>query len=103
MAFKNIDEITSRYSMLHSLSVSDLKDNLEHNICHIQVMPAQIPGEMSKLQKEPAQQANWTNQAASLQEKDQQLAEIMEEEITHQEQVCFLSNAPPIGGGSEGP
>ena len=37
-------------------------------------MQVQIAAEMSKLQEEPAQQANQTNQVASLQEKDQQLA-----------------------------
>ena len=54
-------------------------------------MWAQIAAEMCKLQEEPTQQANQTNQAASLQEKDQKLAEIMEEEITHSEQVSVLS------------
>ena len=45
---------------------------------------------MSKLQEEPTQQANQTNQVASLQDKDQQLAEILEE-MTHQEQVSVFS------------
>ena len=37
------------------------------------------------------QQADKTNQVASPQERDQQLAEIIEEEMTHQEQVSVLS------------
>ena len=54
-------------------------------------MWAQIAANMSRSQEEPPQQADQTNQAASLQERDQQLAEIMEEEMTHQEQVSVLS------------
>ena len=44
-----------------------------------------------KLQKEPAQQANQTGQAASLQAKKQDCAEIMEEEMSHWDQVSILS------------
>ena len=91
MASEKIDEITVRYSMLWSLPVSAMEDSLEHNIYHTQAMQAQIATEMSKLQEEPAQQANQTNQAGSLQERDWQLAESMEEEMTHQEQVSVLS------------
>ena len=54
-------------------------------------MQAQNDDKMSKLQEQPTQQANLTNQVASLEERDQQLAEIMEEEMTHQEQVSVLS------------
>ena len=54
-----------------------------HNICHTQVMWAQIAAKMGTLQEEPTQQANQTNQMASLQERYQQLAEILEEEVTH--------------------
>ena len=43
----------------------------------------QIAAEMSKLQEKPAQQANQANKVASLQEKDQQLVEIMEKEMAH--------------------
>ena len=46
-------------------------------------MQAQIAAQMSKLQEKHTQQANYTNQVASLQEKDQQFAKIMEEEMTH--------------------
>ena len=46
-------------------------------------MWVQIAAEMSKLQEEPTQQASQTNQVASLQEKDEQLAEIMEEEMAY--------------------
>ena len=60
-----------------------MEDSLEHNICHTQVMQAQIAAKMSKLQEAPAQQANLTNQKASLQGRDQQLAKIMEEDMTH--------------------
>ena len=91
MASGKIDEITARYSMLQSLSVSDLEDSLEHNIYHFQVMWAQIAPKMSKLQEKHVQQANQADQAACLQGKDQQLAEIKEEEMTHQEQVSVLS------------
>ena len=83
MTSDKIDEITTMYSMLQSLSVSGLEDSLEPNICRTQAMQAQIAAKMSKLWEEAAQEANQTNQAASLQEKDQQLAEIMEEEMTH--------------------
>ena len=78
-------------TVYQSLSVSDLEDSLEHNICHTQAMQAQIAVEMTKLQEEPAQQAEQINQAANLQAQDQQLAEIMEEEMTHHEQVSVLS------------
>ena len=54
-------------------------------------MQAQIAAEMSKLQERPTQQANHTNQVANLQDKDQDLAKIMMEEIAHQEQVSVLS------------
>ena len=36
------------------------------------------------------QQANKTGQAASLQAKDQEFAEVMEQEIAHQAQVSVL-------------
>ena len=61
MALEIIEEITSRYSVFWSLSANELEDSLECNICHI------------------------------LHEKDQQLTEIMEEEMTQWEQVLFLS------------
>ena len=47
------DEITARYNMLQSLSVSDLEDSLEHNIHCTQEMQAQIVAKMSKLQEDP--------------------------------------------------
>ena len=82
MASDKIDEITARYSMLQSLSTSDLEGNLECNIHCAQSMWAKITAEMSKLQ-EPAQQAKLADQAASLQAKDQQFAETMEEMMTY--------------------
>ena len=38
MPSEKIDEITARYSVLHSLSTSDLEDSLEQNIYHTQAM-----------------------------------------------------------------
>ena len=87
-----MDEITARYSMLQSLSASDLDDSLEPNIHCTQAMWEQIAHEMSKLQKEPAQQDEIEDQAANLWAQEQQLAEIMEEEMTHCEQVSVLSH-----------
>ena len=55
MASEKIDEITARYSVLQSLSTSDLEDSLEHNICHTHAMQAPIMAKMSKLQEEPTQ------------------------------------------------
>ena len=77
MASKQIDNITTSYSMLQSLSVSDLEDSLEQNIHHTQAMWTQIVHEMSNLQKEPTWQAKLVDKAANLQElqaQDQQLA-----------------------------
>ena len=65
--------------MLQSLSASNLEDSPEHNICCTWAMQAQIVAEMSKPQEEPTQQADQADQVASLKEKDQQLAKIMEE------------------------
>ena len=53
MASKKIEEITTRYSMLQSLSVSDLEDSLQQHICYIHAMQA--------LQTEQNQQAGGTN------------------------------------------
>ena len=83
MTSEKINEIPARYSLFQSLSVSDLEDSPEQNICHTQAMQAKIAKEMSKLQEKAAQKAHQTNQVASLQDRDQQLAEIMEEEMTH--------------------
>ena len=54
-------------------------------------MWAQIAAEMSKLQEDPTQQAEPVNEAAHLQAQDQDIAEIMEEEMTHHEEVSVLS------------
>ena len=88
MASKYIDEITAQCSMLQSLSVSNIEDSLEQKIYCTQAIQAQIATEMSKLQEEPTQQAN---QVANLQEKDQELAKIMEEEKANWKQVSVLS------------
>ena len=87
MASEEIDNRTGRYSMLQSLSASNLEDSLAWNICHTQAMQAQIAHVMSRLEEEPAQQAESNDQAAWLQEQDWQLAEVLEEEMTHREQV----------------
>ena len=61
---------------------------------------------MSKLQEEPTEQAKLADQAANLkdlQAQDHHLAEIMEEEMTHREQVSVLSCYAPPAGGGEGP
>ena len=60
-----------------NLSVSDLEDSLEHNICSTQAMWTQTTAEMSNLQEDPTQQASQADQVANLQEKDHQLVEIM--------------------------
>ena len=73
------------------LSMSDLEDSLDQNICQTQAMWAQIAHAMSRLEEEPPVQAEPDDQAAQLQQQDQQLAQIMEEEMTHQEQVSVLS------------
>ena len=92
MAAKRIADITARYNLLQSLFASHLEDSLECNICHTQAMQGQIAAEMSRSQEEPTQQAKQVEQAAIMQAKDQQLAEIMEEEMTHHEQVSVLSH-----------
>ena len=91
MASEEIDTIRARYSILHSLSMSDLEDSLDQNIHHTQAMQAQIAHTMSRLEEEPTSKAKPNDQAARLQLQDQQLAEIMEEEVAHQEQVSVLS------------
>ena len=91
IAPEKIDTITARYSMLQSLSMSDLEDSLEQSACHAQAIQAQIAVKMSKLQEEPTQQAELVNQAAHLQAQYQQLAKIMEEEMTHCKQMSILS------------
>ena len=94
MASEKIDEITARHSMLQSLSASDLEDSLKRNIYCIQAMQVEIAHEMSKIQEEPTQQAMLEQQAANigdLQAQDQQLAKILEEEMTHCKQVSILS------------
>ena len=55
MASGWIDEISARYSILHSLSVSELEDSLEWNKCYAKVMQAQTAEQLSNLQKEPTQ------------------------------------------------
>ena len=54
-------------------------------------MQVQIATEMSKLKEESTQQAEHVNQAVNLKVQYQQLAEIMEEKMTHHEQMSVLS------------
>ena len=91
MASEEIDNITARYSVLRSLSASNLEDTLDRNIHQIQTMWAQIAHAMSRLEEEPTAQTEPNNQAAQLKEQEQQLAEILEEKMTHHEQVSVLS------------
>ena len=93
MASEKIDEIIAGHRVLQVSSISDLEDSLERNICHTQVMWVQIAHEMSKIQVEPTSQTVLEQQVANLQDlqvQDQQIAEIMEEEMTHHEQVSVL-------------
>ena len=57
MVSEKIDKIAARCSALQSLSVSELEDSLKQNMCYTQTMGVHIAAEMSKLQEEPAQQA----------------------------------------------
>ena len=91
MASEYIDNISVRYSTLHSLSASNLKDSLECNICHTQAMWAQIAHAMSRLEDEPTTSTEPNDQTAQLQQQGRQLAKIMEEEMVHQEQMSVLS------------
>ena len=91
MAADEIDNITARFSVLQSLSVSDLEDSLDRNICRTQAMWAQIVDAMSRIDEEPAVRAEPDHQAVHLIQQDQQLAEILEDEMTHREQVSVLS------------
>ena len=77
-----------------SLSASDLEDSLEYNIHYTQAMWAQIAAEISKLQEEPTQQAEKVEQVSNLQAQDHQLAEIMEEEMTHCRQMSVFFQMP---------
>ena len=51
MASVHTDKITAQYSVLQSLSASDLEDSVEWNICHTLVLCVKINAvEMHKLQ-----------------------------------------------------
>ena len=91
MAPEEIDNIMARYSVLQWLSAGDLEDSLDRNICHTQAMWAHIAHVMSRLEEEPTLWAEADDQAAQLWQQDQQLAKILEEEVTHHEQVSVLS------------
>ena len=91
MATEKVDNIMVRFSVLQSLSASDLEDSLDRNICQTQAMQAQIANAMSRIEEKPAVRAEPDDQAAQLLQQDQQLAKILEEEITHHEQVSVLS------------
>ena len=89
MAAKEIDDITVRFSVLQSISTSNLEDSLDRNICQTQAMWAQIANAMSRIE-EPTVRAEPNDQAAQLLQQDQQLTEILEEEMTHREHVSVL-------------
>ena len=82
MATEEVDNITARFCVLQSLSTSDLEDSLDRNICQTQAMQAQIANAMSRIE-EPTVRAEPDDQAAQLLQQDQQLAEILDEEMTH--------------------
>ena len=92
MATEEVDNIMVRYSVLQSLSASNLEDSLDWNIHWTQAMQAQIANAMSWIEEEPAVRAEPDDQAVQLLQQDQQLAKIMEEELTHREQVSVLSH-----------
>ena len=54
-------------------------------------MWAQIADAMHRLEEDPVSLAEPNNQATQLKEKERQLAKIMEDEMTHQQQVLVLS------------
>ena len=91
MAAEEVDNIVVRFSVLQSLSVSNLEDSLDRNICQTQAMWAQIANVMSQIEEEPTVRAEPDEQAAQLIQQNQQLAKILEEEMTHREQVSVLS------------
>ena len=103
MAAEEVDNIRVRFSVLQSLSTSDLEDSLDRNICQTQAMQAQIANDMSQIEEEPAVRAEPDDQAAQLIQQDQQLAEILDEEMTQRTGVSVILYAPPAGRGSEGP
>ena len=92
MATEEVDDITGRFSVLQSVSASNLEDSLNRNICWTQAMQAQIANAMNRIEEEPAVRAEPDDQAAQLLQQDQQLAEILDEEMTHREQVSVLSH-----------
>ena len=102
MALNNIDNIIARYSMLYSLSTSDLEDSLDRNVHHTQAMQAHIAQEMSRLDEEPASQAEPNNQAAQLQEQErqEQQRDNGRRNCTSRASVSVILNTPPAGGGS---
>ena len=51
-AADEIDNITARFSALQSLSMSDLEDNLDRNICQTEAMQAQIANAISQVEEE---------------------------------------------------
>ena len=91
MAAEEVNSIMARFSVLQSLSASNLEDSLDRNICQTQAMWAQIANAINQIEEEPAVRAEPDKQAAQLIQQDQQLAKILEEEMTHREQVSVLS------------
>ena len=61
MAYEEVDNIMARYSVLQSLSTSNLEDSLDRNIQWTQAMQAQIAHAMSRLEEQPKAQAEPDN------------------------------------------
>ena len=91
MPAEEINNITVIFRVLQSLSKSDLEYSLDRNICWTRAMRPQIANAMSQIQEEPAARPGPDEQAAQLIQQDQQLAKILEEEMTQREQVSVLS------------
>ena len=92
MVAEEVENNIARFSVLQSLSTSNLQDSLDRNIHQTQAMQAQIANAMSQIEEEPMARAEPDEQAAQLIQQNQQLADILEEEMTHREQVWDLSH-----------
>ena len=71
MAAEEVDNIMVRFSVLQSLSASNLEDSLDRNICQTQAMWAQLANAMSRIEEEPTLTAEPDDQAAQLLQQDQ--------------------------------
>ena len=102
MASEDIDNITVRYSMLHSLSASNLGDSLDQNICHTQAMQAQIAHAMSRRGTHFMSWAKWSG--SSIARTGETIGQNNgRRNGTLRASISFILNAPPAGRGNEGP